>query len=72
MSGTRKVKFYTGERAGQTVEETPSAPPAAPGGTNTETGKQETVDQAVDRMSGANVASNAGKQAQSTDHQNSY
>lgn len=71
MSGTRKVKFYTGERAGQTVEESPSAP-AAPGGTNTETGKQETVDQAVDRMSGANVASNAGKQAQSTDHQNSY
>lgn len=70
MSG-RTMKFQTGERKGQTVD-VDSAPShaAAPGGTNTETGETESVDQAVDRMAG--TPTNAGAQAQSTDHMNQY
>ena len=60
---------YRQMRYGKSTTTDP-ATPQAPGGTDPETGKQETVDEAVDRISG--TASNAGKQSQSTDHQNSY
>lgn len=72
----RKITFGTGERKGQTidVDSAPLRQRAAPGGTDTETGKTESVDEAVERMSGSNPeqASNAGRQAQSTDHMNQY
>lgn len=72
MATGGKIKFYTGERKGQTidVDSEPKRQPQAPGGTDTETGKVESVDEAVDRMAG--VASNAGRQAQSSDHMNQY
>jgi hypothetical protein len=51
----------------------PDHTPAAPGGTNTDTGKTETVDEAVDRMSGDDTnMPTAGRSAQSTDAQNQY
>jgi hypothetical protein len=68
----RTITFQAGERKGQTinVDDEPKRQPQAPGGTNTETGETESVDEAVDRMSGQ--ATNAGRQAQSTDHMNQY
>lgn len=64
-----KIRVYKGGEAGdwRDKDETPTR---APGGTNTETGKLETVDEAVDRMAG--TASNAGKQSQSSDASNGY
>lgn len=50
----------------------PDHEPKAPGGTNPETGKPETVDEAVDRMSGSTDMPSAGRAAQSTDAQNQY
>jgi hypothetical protein len=67
MAG-RTIKIGTGPRAGQTFDV--DKPPAAPGGTDPETGKVESVDQAVERMAG--TPTNAGAQAQSTDHMNQY
>jgi hypothetical protein len=69
------ARQITGGHSETEVGET--TPPQAPGGTNTETGKQETVDEAVDRMSGgasddSATSSNAGKTSQSSDHQNGY
>jgi hypothetical protein len=68
MAG-RQITFGTGERKGETinVDDEPKRQPAAPGGTDIETGKTESVDEAVDRMSGAPPRSN-----QSTDHMNQY
>lgn len=65
---SRKVTIRSGPRAG-TVLEVEDKSPSAPGGTNDE-GVVESVDEAVDRMSGS--ASNAGKQAQSSDASNGY
>lgn len=74
MAG-EKITFRTGERKGQTIDvDSETRHKQAPGGTNTETGKTESIDEAVERMSGSNPeqASNAGRQAQSTDHMNQY
>lgn len=68
----RTITFGSGPRKGQTinVDDEPKRQRQAPGGTDMETGKTESVDEAVDRMAG--TASNAGRQAQSTDHMNQY
>lgn len=72
MSG-RKITFRSGERTGQTVD----VPDGPSGGQmkhqTTPDGPLETPMETADRMSGdSDTASNAGKQSQSTDHQNSY
>jgi hypothetical protein len=69
----RTITFQTGERKGQTInlDDAPKRQPQAPGGEDPATGKVESVDEAVDRMS-SDVPTNAGKQAQSTDHMNQY
>jgi hypothetical protein len=73
----RHITILSGPRSGQDfpVEDTT---PQAPGGTNAE-GKQETVNEAVERMAGSGDASHssfesstAGRIAQSTDHMNQY
>lgn len=64
-----KITFRTGERKGQTID-TDMEPKRAlvpPGGTDPDTGKVESVDEAVDRMSGT-----PNKANQSSDAQNSY
>ena len=68
----RTITFQAGERKGQTinVDDEPKRQPQAPGGTNPETGDVESTDEAVNRMSG--TPTNAGRQAQSTDHMNQY
>jgi hypothetical protein len=71
----RTITFQAGERKGQTinVDDEPKRQPQAPGGEDPSTGKTESVDEAVDRMSGnPEEATNAGRQAQSTDHMNQY
>jgi hypothetical protein len=69
MSG-RKITFLSGERKGTTVDvpDTGGQMMHASG----PNGEMETPMQTADRMSDSDVASNPGKQAQSTDHQNSY
>lgn len=67
MSG-RKITIRSGPRSGEVIDVEDKSP-TAPGGTNDE-GQQESVDEAVDRMAG--TASNAGRQAQSTDSINKY
>jgi len=65
---SRRITIRSGPRSGESFDVEDKAP-QAPGGTNDE-GIAETVDEAVDRMSGS--ASNAGKQAQSSDSSNGY
>lgn len=67
MAG-RKITIRSGPRSGEVIDVEDKSP-EAPGGTNYE-GQQESVDEAVDRMAG--TASNAGRQAQSTDSINKY
>lgn len=68
----RKIKIGSGPRAGESFDVSDS------GGTmrhrvDTDDGPSvETPMETADRLSGGDVASNAGKQSQSTDHQNSY
>lgn len=75
MPTKRKITILSGPDSGTAldVDSIPSKA-KAPGGTNTATGKQETVDEAVERMSGADayVPSNPGRQAQSSDNANGY
>lgn len=68
---SRKITIRSGPRSGTVIDaDDSSATPVAPGGTNTDSGQTETVDEAVDRMAG--TASNAGKQSQSSDSSNGY
>lgn len=72
MAG-RKITFRSGERAGETVD-VPDMPSGGQMKHQTSSdGPLETPMETADRVSGdSDTASNAGKQAQSTDHQNSY
>lgn len=76
MPTKRKITILSGPDNGTSVDvDSPSSKARAPGGTNTQTGKQETVDEAVDHMAGSDdayIPSNAGRQAQSSDNQNGY
>jgi hypothetical protein len=69
MAG-RTIKITSGSNPRTIDVDAEPSHATAPGGTNTETGQTESVDEAVDRMAG--TASNAGRQAQSTDHMNQY
>lgn len=65
----RKITFQTGERAGTSV----SVPDDyVQSGTNAPVSGNDQEEKQLRETADADVASNAGKQAQSTDHQNSY
>lgn len=64
----RKITIGSGPRKGSVID-VEDKTPTAPGGMNDE-GKQESVDEAVERMAG--TSSNTGRSGQSTDSINKY
>lgn len=71
MASGRKVTIKSGPRAGTVVDVDAQDNDTEP--TNNSTGKRKTYMEIADEMSGdGNTASNAGKQAQSSDNANKY